>query len=184
MCERDGALWYLTKYEGYDDIEEPSWQPADNLAGSEQKIAAFLAAPSERQPGCIYGHNRRVCRCHMPIYPIGHDEVIFKPFVYSNRQWVIGGVSGLRKKTEGAGDMLSGVQDEIRGFGFPMTADELAQVRRTAVAVVASCPESPAHVCVQVNSFRAKRNRLPLDSSPGAHTLFLSASVSVMYRKC
>jgi len=32
----------------------------------------------------------------------------------------------LRKKTDGPGEMVSGFKDEQRGFGVPMTADELA----------------------------------------------------------
>ena len=56
---------------------------------------------------------------------------------------------GDRKKTEGPGEMLSAMQDEIRGFGFPMTAAELARV----------------------NAFRELRGRPPLDCSPGVRFL-------------
>ena len=68
------------------------------------------------------GHNRKeVCKCHCPLYHVGQDESIFKAFLYSTTQWIIKGVRGVRKKTEGPGEMVSAMQDEIRGFGFPMT---------------------------------------------------------------
>ena len=68
-------------------------------------------------------------RCGKPLWHAGQDEVIFKAFAYAALQWIINGVRGLRKKSEGPGDMLSGFQDEIRGFGFPLTPEELAKVR-------------------------------------------------------
>ena len=62
-----------------------------------------------------------MCKCHCPLYHVGQDESIFKAFLYSSSQWIIKGVRGVRKKTEGPGEMVSAMQDEIRGFGFPMT---------------------------------------------------------------
>ena len=60
-----------------------------------------------------------MCKCHCPLYHVGQDESIFKAFLYSSSQWIIKGVRGVRKKTEGPGEMVSAMQDEIRGFGFP-----------------------------------------------------------------
>ena len=62
---------------------------------------------------------------------------------------MIQGVRGLRKKTEGQGEMVSAFQDEIRGFGFPMTDTELARV----------------------NLFRASVGRPALETSPGMRFL-------------
>ena len=62
-----------------------------------------------------------MCKCHCPLYHVGQDESIFKAFLYSTTQWIIKGVRGVRKKSEGPGEMVSAMQDEIRGFGFPMT---------------------------------------------------------------
>lgn len=56
---------------------------------------------------------------------------------------------GLREKTEGPGIMVSGFQDEIRGFGFAMTEAEL--------------------LCV--NTFRATQKRKPIEASPGLRYL-------------
>ena len=53
---------------------------------------------------------------------------------------------GLRKKTDGRGEMVSGFKDEIRGFGAPLTASELADL----------------------NAFRAARKLDPLTGSPAA----------------
>lgn len=46
----------------------------------------------------------------------------------SSFQWVVKGIRGLRKKTDGPGEMVSGFKDELRGFGVPITAAELATV--------------------------------------------------------
>lgn len=67
-------------------------------------------------------------------------------------QWTVVGVIGLRKKTEGPGRMCSGFVDEFRGFGLPLTADELAKV----------------------NAWRAARYgglKTPLAGSPGVRFL-------------
>lgn len=118
-------------WEGYDDV---TWEPEQHLEGCEAKLAAFYSNPETRcmdcgdGAPCIYGHHRDVCRCRCPLYHVGQDECIFKAFVYSTLQWAIKGVRGVRKKTEGPGEMLSAMQDEIRGFGFPMTAEELVRV--------------------------------------------------------
>lgn len=69
-------------------------------------------------------------RCGKPLWHAGQDETIFKAFAYASLQWIINGVRGLRKKSEGPGDMLSGFQDEIRGFGFPLKPEELVKVCR------------------------------------------------------
>ncbi|CAM9528160.1 unnamed protein product, partial [Sphacelaria rigidula] len=59
---------------------------------------------------------------------MGQDECIFKAYLGEGKEWEIAGVRGIRKKTEGPGIMVSAFQDEIRGFGFEMTGDELARV--------------------------------------------------------
>ena len=55
----------------------------------------------------------------------GQDEAIYKPFIYSSKQWKINGVSSVRKKTEGSGEMVSASTGEHRGFGFPITHEEV-----------------------------------------------------------
>ena len=68
---------------------------------------------------------------------------------FAQGRWVIIGVQALVKKTEGPGEMLFAVQDEYRGFGFPMTTKELARV----------------------NEFRGRLSRRPLMGSPGLQSL-------------
>ena len=96
---------------------------------------------------CKFGHSGDVgnCKCHLPIYRLGHDEAIFKAFALPKGVWVIDDVQTLRKKSSGPGEMVSAVQDEHRGFGLPMTAAEL----------------------VQVNAYRGRNKRAPLQESPG-----------------
>jgi hypothetical protein len=96
---------------------------------------------------CKFGHSGNVgsCKCHLPIYRLGHDEAIFKAFALPKGVWVIDDVQTLRKKSSGPGEMVSAVQDEHRGFGLPMTAAEL----------------------VQVNAYRGRNKRAPLQESPG-----------------
>lgn len=62
---------------------------------------------------------------------------------------MIRGVRGLRKKTEGPGEMVSAFQDEKRGFGLLLSADELARV----------------------NKNRRRAGRAPLETTPGLRFL-------------
>ena len=64
----------------------------------------------------------------MPIYRLGHDEAIFKAYCLPHGVLVICGVRSIRKKSDGPGEMVSAVQDEVRGFGFAMTEEELERV--------------------------------------------------------
>ena len=150
--EKDGRIEYQVTWEGYNDV---TWESEESLSSCPDKLAAFYSNPEtackdrgDGQP-CTYGHHRDVCRCSKPIFHVGQDECIFKAFLYSNLQWSINGVRGVRKKTEGPGEMVSAMQDEIRGFGFPLTAAELERV----------------------NEFRKKRGRAALDASPGVRFL-------------
>lgn len=77
---------------------------------------------------CEYFHAPDVCRCRQPLYHIGQDESVYKAYARQGTEWVIRGVRGLRKKTEGAGEMVSAFQDEKRGFGLPLSVGELATV--------------------------------------------------------
>lgn len=142
----NGSREFLCSWEGYDD---ESWEPEANLTDCEDKIAAFFSDPSAVAVGCIFGHRRGVCKCHRPLYQCGQDEAIYKPYVYSKIQWIVNGVRSLRKKTEGPGEMVSATQDEIRGFGFPMTKEEIDLM----------------------NERRAAAGRPPLKSSPGLRFL-------------
>lgn len=101
--------------------------------------------------GCKRGHtphdpaNPFSCRCTKRLYHLGQDEAIFKLFALPAFYWTVHGKGQLRPKTEGPGCMLSSFFCSRRGFGFPMTPDEL----------------------VSVNAYRAVQGREPLLSSPG-----------------
>ncbi|CAN0554353.1 unnamed protein product, partial [Ectocarpus sp. 12 AP-2014] len=75
---------------------------------------------AEADSPCRANHEEGVCKCHLGAWHMGQDECIFKAYLREGKEWVIAGVRGLRKKTEGPGIMVSGFQDEIRGFGFAM----------------------------------------------------------------
>ena len=62
---------------------------------------------------------------------------------------MVKGIRGLRKKTDGAGEMVSGFKDELRGFGHPLTPAELAIV----------------------NAYRAEHGKPKLDGSPAVRFL-------------
>ncbi|CAN0430198.1 unnamed protein product, partial [Pylaiella littoralis] len=83
---------------------------------------AAAAAP------CEYNHPADKCKCNRKVRHIGQDESIYKAYAREGREWVIQGVSGMRKKTEGPGLMVSAFQDERNGFGLPLPGDVLAQV--------------------------------------------------------
>ncbi|CAB1104406.1 unnamed protein product [Ectocarpus sp. CCAP 1310/34] len=59
---------------------------------------------------------------------IGQDESLYKAYAREGKEWVVQGVRGLRKKTEGPGEMVSAFQDERHGFGLPLTDDVLQAV--------------------------------------------------------
>ena len=143
----DGVLEYLVEWKGWEG--EQTWEPEHHLDGCNDELHTFYSDPKHAQLGCRYGHRKGFCKCHLPLYQIGQDETVFKEFAYSVKQWIIRGLRGVRKKSDGRGKHLSGVQDEIRGAGFPMTAEELATA----------------------NAFRATRGRKPLDCSPGMRFL-------------
>ena len=78
---------------------------------------------------CEFGHAEHVCKCHKEVYHIGQDESIYKAYALPKGIWIIDGKHGMRKKTDGPGEMVSGWQDEERGFGLPMTEVELMLVQ-------------------------------------------------------
>ena len=118
--------------------------------GGQYSIRFDIAAKSP----CKHFHAPDVCRCHLPLYHIGQDESVYKAYAREGTEWVINGVRGLRKKSEGPGEMVSAFQDEKRGFGLPLSEDELARV----------------------NEFRETKGRPPLKDTPG--TRFLRPGVN------
>ena len=142
---------YLVQYDWIDPEtgkeEEPSWQPEAYLANSHEAVYNFLAS-QPKAPGCKYNHLVGSCRCGQPIVHSGQDESIFKAYQKSNYQYVVNGVRGLRKKGDGPGEMVSGYKDELRGFGHPLTPQELRIVNifRKARGKVVIPPLTP-HLC-------------------------------------
>lgn len=66
--------------------------------------------------------------CDKKLDHIGQGESVYNAFAREGTEWMIKGVRSLRKKSEGPGEMVSGLQDERRGYGLPLSADELAEV--------------------------------------------------------
>lgn len=128
--------------------DEVTWEVESNLTNAFEALHEFYVA-QPKQAGCTFGHMHGVCRCALPLIHSGQDESIFKAYQKSAYQWVVNGVRGLRKKTDGPGEMVSGFKDGLRGFGHPLSADEL-------------------HL---VNCFRKARNRAPLSTSPAVRFL-------------
>ena len=111
-----------------------SYSKGEPMGGKPSVFADFTAQ-------CDYGHDPAVCKCHLPLWHSGQDESIFKAFQRSKTQWVVGGVCGLRKKTDGPGEMVSAFQDRHRGFGFPVTNDELKRFNARRRATNPELPE-------------------------------------------
>lgn len=137
----------------YPDADDPSrdevtWESEGNLTNSIEALYEFFAQ-QPKQPGCEFNHIVGVCRCSLPLIHVGQDESIFKAYQKSAFQWVVQGVRGLRKKSDGPGEMVSGFKDELRGFGHPLSTEEL----------------------LLVNTFRKARGRAPLTSSPAVRFL-------------
>ena len=115
------------------------------LAGGNYSVRFGDAAWAPRQ----YFQAPDVCRCDRALYHIGQDESVYKAYAREGTEWVIRGVRGLRKKSEDPGEMVSAFQDEIRGFGLPLSEENLAKV----------------------NAFREKEGRPLLDVTPGMRFL-------------
>lgn len=128
--------------------DEVTWEKEGNLTNAIEALHEFLSA-QPKQPNCTFNHIQGVCRCALPLIHSGQDESIFKAYQKSQYQWVVQGVRGLRKKTDGPGEMVSGFKDELRGFGHPLNQEELSLM----------------------NSFRKVRGRDPLSTSPAVRFL-------------
>lgn len=128
--------------------DEVTWEGENNLTNTLEALYEFFASQPE-QNGCSFGHIEGVCRCALPLIHVGQDESIFKAYQKSAYQWVVNNVRGLRKKTDGPGEMVSGFKDEIRGFGHPITPEELSLL----------------------NAFRKARGREALTTSPAVRFL-------------
>ena len=122
--------------ERYDDLRKGLGEEGGMYSVRFDKAAA---AP------CKHFHAPEVCGCNLPLYHIGQDESVYKAYAREGTEWVIRGVRGLRKKSDGPGEMVSAFQDEKRGFGLPLSPDELARV----------------------NENRQRAGRVPLETTPG-----------------
>ena len=80
---------------------------------------------------CLYGGNLSVRKepKEKPLLAFGHDECIFRQFIFTGLAWV--GVKGelpIIPKDEGFGIMVSAFQSREFGFGFALTLDNLKAV--------------------------------------------------------
>ncbi|CAM9157910.1 unnamed protein product, partial [Hapterophycus canaliculatus] len=149
--EHDGMPSKVYKYvhEGRDFVEfhverlgregeaEGKGNPNDNGAFDEGRLKSK------------YGGNSSVRFQADAAWHMGQDGCIFTAYLREGMEWVIAKVRGIRKKTEGPGIMVSVFQDEIRGFGFAITGEELARV----------------------NVFRRVQGRKALQETPGIRNL-------------
>lgn len=79
---------------------EITWEGESNLTNAVESLHEFLES-QPKEPNCKFGHVQGVCRCSLPLIHAGQDESIFKAFQKSSFQYVVNGVRGLRKKTDG-----------------------------------------------------------------------------------
>ena len=139
------------------DPNDPKLPPADRraLQAFGGKFSVRFTPNAEPYDRCPYGiHDRGVCKCHKPLLMSGQDESAFKSFAQSNMEWTLGHdegkvITGMRKKGEGNGWMVSAFQDEAHGFGLPMSLDSLQEA----------------------NEILQSRGMPPLSMSPGVRTL-------------
>ena len=136
--------WEALEGQPPETTREAEWQGE----GAQAAVHEFMGSCTP-PPHCKHNHHPDVCKCALPLWHLGQDEKIWKAFQMQKATWLVKSVRALRKKTDGPGKMASGMQDELRGFGFRMSADELRKV----------------------NKWRAVRKRPPLDSSPGLQFL-------------
>ncbi len=93
---------------------------------------AFHEHATAAVQNCNYKHGAS-CKCDLPIYHLGQDESIYRSNAYPKKSWHVNGEAPLQKKGDGSGVMVSAFVDEERGFGFPVTQDELDQINSHAL---------------------------------------------------
>ena len=125
----------------------------DTCAAHWREAYPMGGQPSVRRPEarrqCEIHTGTQLCFCHLLIVKLGHDEAVYKSNAKSKHVWIINDRQLLRSKSEGTGEMVSAVQDDETGFGFIMSAEELAAT----------------------NAYRASKGRLPLMESAGLRYL-------------
>ena len=84
--------------------------------GKESGIYSVCFGQAAKAP-CEHFHAPEVCKCRLSVYHAGQDESVYKVYAREGTEWVIGGVRGLKKKTDDSGEMVSTFQDKERGFG-------------------------------------------------------------------
>ena len=109
---------------------------------------------------CLHRHEKSTCKCCCPLYHIGQDEAVFKQNALPAYFWSVNGRSKLRPKTEGQGIMVSAVWDEFRGFGLPLTSEEVEKVNRareTSGIPLIKEGESPGLIFFQYGNAKGKQ---------------------------
>ena len=116
---------------------------------SDKRICAFQAcrrspAPFQRTfqrhnaaaplGKCPLSHTMPKCKCHLPIFRLENNVAIIRAYALAKGVWICNGVQVIRNKTE-PGEVVSAVQDEHRGFGFALNAEEPARANEYAVAM-------------------------------------------------
>jgi len=91
---------------------------------------------SERQnlrQSCEYNHDPSICKCDRELYHKGQDESVYKSHAHPKKSWNVHGAQKTFCKGDGAGVMISAVCDERRGFGFPLTNEEIAWINKHSI---------------------------------------------------
>lgn len=85
----------------------------------------FKLHATKAKEECMYQHDPERCKCDRIIYHMGQDESIYKSSSYPKKEWQVDGQRRKHKKGDGTGVMVSAFVDEERGFGFPLTDEEI-----------------------------------------------------------
>ena len=99
-----------------------------------------------------------------PLIAMGQDESIYKAFQFPKGAWKCMGVSTIRPKTEGAGLMVSAFVDCARGFGLPMSTEELETVNAARRGQKYASEDSAI-------ALLGTADKPPLETSPGIRFL-------------
>lgn len=65
------------------------------------RFGAAAAAP------CEMNHPEHLCKCFIAVRHTGQNESVYEAYAREGNEWVVQGVRGMRKKTEGPGEMVS-----------------------------------------------------------------------------
>lgn len=89
-------------------------------------VSVYRVAAPDYQ--CLFNHEVGNCLCDRPVVRFGQDESIFYSNMRTAAYWKYKNQIQMEPKNNGVTCHVSGIVDEIHGFGLPLTAADVAAI--------------------------------------------------------